>query len=281
MKEKKKNPLLPRIFTKLQRALSSFLSAIALAVTGSVHIPEIAIGPIVGALITSTTTLILGALTISNIFSEQFLYRPLQIQDNNAQYNLELESYRHNILSNYLNQITQLTLNYSSWQLQQNLNLLRADTQVTLAELNGARKRYVIIFLKDTHLISFNQSQVSNNLLKNANLEEAKLENLDLSYSNFFQADLMKANLNKTNLKKSNFQGANLTEATLINANLAGAIFKETDLTKTNLTNACYDLFTKFPLDFDPEKAKMREIKPFTECEIIPVSKDVKKTALS
>lgn len=266
-----------KIVKRFQKTLSSFLNAIAETITSSVHIPEIAIGPIVGALISATTTLIIGFLTISNIFSEQFLYRPLQIQDNNANYNLELERYRQTILTEYLNYTAQLTLDNPLWKLQQNPYLLRANTQTALSEIDGERKRYIIMFLQDTQLLTFNNYHNAIPLLKNADLAEAKLDKLDLSYANFSGADLTKANFNQANLHQSILINAKLTNALLINADLRGVNLEKTDLINANLTNACYDNFSKFPAQFDPIKAKMRLINSFVNCDFIPIEKEVKK----
>jgi hypothetical protein len=274
---KQSQSFLLKIVKGFQQTLSSFINAIAETITNSVHIPPIAIGPIVGSLITATTTLIIGFLTISNIFSEQFLYRPLQIQDNNANYTLELERYRQKILIDYLNHITQLTLDYPLWKLQQNPYLLRANTQTALSEIDGERKRYIIMFLKDTDLLIFNSNKVSTPLLKNANLTEARLDNLDLSYANFTGADLTKANLSQANIHSGSFLQAKLTNANVNNADLRSVNLEKTDLTNANLTNACYDNFTKFDPQFDPNKAKMRLISTFDKCDFIPIEKDIKK----
>jgi len=277
MSEKKKSLFLPKLLQRLQKTLSSFINAIAETITSSVHIPEIAIGPIIGSLISSATTLIIGFLTISNIFSEQFLYRPLQIQDSNANYTLELDSYHQTILQDYLNQTTQLTLNYPVWKLQQNSNLLRASTQATLKEIDGGRKRFIVMFLKDNNLLSFNQKQVTTPLLKSSNLQESQLDNLDLSFINLKGANLTKSNLNYTNLHKTNLDQAILTQSSLVNTNLTGATLKKTDLTNADLTNACYDVFTRLPDNFDPIKAKMRMIDPFANCDIVTPEKEAKK----
>ncbi|AUC60447.1 hypothetical protein AA637_04360 [Cyanobacterium sp. HL-69] len=273
----KKSSVFPKIFKRFQKTLSSFVNAIAEAITTSVHIPEIAIGPIIGSLITSATTLVIGFLTISNIFSEQFLYRPLQIQDSNANLNLQLESYRQNILNNYLTQTTELTLNYPLWKLQQNYNLLRANTQAALKELDGERKRYIIMFLEDNHLLTFNNHTRASNILENSNLEEAQLSNLNLSFTNFKNSNLTKANLNYGNFHKVNFTKANLTESSLINADLSGAFLEKANLTNADFTNSCYDIFTTLPDNFDPVKAKMNLIQPFHNCPVILMEKDPKK----
>jgi len=280
MSEKKKPFFSPKLLERLQKTLSSFINAIAETITSSVHIPEIAIGPIIGSLISSATTLIIGFLTISNIFSEQFLYRPLQIQDSNANYTLELDSYRQTILTDYLNQTTQLTLNYPVWKLQQNSNLLRATTQATLKEVDGGRKRFIVMFLKDNNLLSFNQSKVTTPLLTNANLQESQLDHLDLSFINLESVNLTKSNLNYANLHQTNLNQAILTQSSLVNTNLTGANLSKTELTNADLTNACYDVFTLFPDNFDPIKAKMRMIDPFGNCDIVILEKEGKKQSL-
>ncbi|AFZ47982.1 pentapeptide repeat protein [Cyanobacterium stanieri PCC 7202] len=277
MSENKKPSFLPKLFRRLQKTLSSFINAIAETITSSVHIPEIAIGPIIGSLITSATTLVIGFLTISNIFSEQFLYRPLQIQDNNASYSLQLETYRQTILTNYLNQTTQLTLNYPLWQLQQNYNLLRANTQAALKELDGERKRYIIMFLEDNHLLTFNNYHRSSNVLENSNLMEAKLNNLNLSFTNFKNSDLTKANFNYTNLHHADLSGANLSQSSFINTDITGANLEKADVTNADFTNSCYDIFTNFPANFDPIKAKMNLIQTFHKCPTIVIDKETKK----
>lgn len=274
---KPQHSFLLRLVKRFQKTLSSFINTIAEAITSSVHIPEIAIGPIVGALISATTTLIIGVLTISNIFSEQFLYRPLQIQDNNANYTLELERYRQTILTDYLNQTSQLTLDHPLWKIQQNPYLLRAITQTALEEIDGKRKRYIIMFLQDTNLLTFNPHIKSIPLLKNANLTEAQLYNLNLTSANFSQADLTKANLSQANLHNANFSSAKLPNANLTNADLRGADFSNVDLTSTNLINACYDEFTVFNPSVDPIKMKLRLISSFDICSFKPIEKDTKK----
>ncbi|WPF87605.1 pentapeptide repeat-containing protein [Cyanobacterium aponinum AL20118] len=274
-KKKESQPFLPKIVRRFQKTLSSFINAIAEAITSSVHIPEIAIGPIIGSLITAITTLIIGLVTISNIFSEQFLYRPLQIQDNNANYTLELARYQQTILTDYLNHATQLTLDYPLWKLQQNPYLLRSLTQTVLKEIDGERKRYIIMFLKDSFFLN-SPSQEPRSLLKEADLTEANLSKLDLTASNFSGSNLSKANLSHTNFHKSNLKNANLNNANLTNADLRGANLSKIEATNTNFTNACYDVFTQFDSNFDPIKANMQQIDSFSNC---PYIKDVSENS--
>lgn len=267
--KKKDSPsFIPKIVRRFQKTLSSFINAIAEAIISSVHIPEIAIGPIIGSLITAITTLIIGLVTISNIFSEQFLYRPLQIQDNNANYSLELARYQQTILTDYLNHATQLTLDYPLSKLQQNPYLLRSLTQTVLREVDGERKRYIIMFLKDSFFLN-SPYQEAPALLKDADLTEANLSKLDLTASNFSGSNLSNANLTHTNFHKSNLSSANLTNANLTNADLRGANLTNIEAVNTNFTDACYDIFTKFNPNFNPIKANMRLINSFSNCPYI------------
>ena len=272
-KHPQNNSFLLKIARRLQKTLSSTISAIAETIASSVHIPEIAIGPIIGSLITATTTLIIGLITISNIFSEQFLYRPLQIQESNANFNLSLNSYRQKVVTDYLNQMARLMLEYPLGKLQRNPILLRAITQETLQETDGERKRYVIMFLKDAHLLS-SPYQAAPPLLEGGDLREAKLDHLELAQANLQGADLSKANLEASNLQLSNLAQTKLNSANLRRADLRGANLQEADLSNATLVNACYNLLTQFEPQFDPTAAKMQLVQPFTPCKPLTLERD-------
>jgi uncharacterized protein YjbI with pentapeptide repeats len=277
-KEKQKRPsFLVNLIKRLRYTLFHFLNAIAETITSSVHIPDLAIGPIVASLITSATTLIIGFVTLSNIFSEQFLYRPLQIQDNNAVYNLELETYHQKVLTDYLDYTTKLMLDYPLHKLQKNHNLLRSLTQSTLAQIDGQRKRFLILFLKDSLLLTNYNSYLPSPLLEGANLSEAKLENLDIPSLNLKGANLSKINFSKSKLNQSNLSNTIATNGDFTNVDLRGVNFIESDLTNANFTNACYDQSTRFPDKFNPQKAKLRLIKTEEVCNFKAIEKDIKQ----
>ena len=276
--DKQKLPsFLVNLVKRLRNTLFHFLNAIAETITSSVHIPDLAIGPIVASLITSATTLIIGFVTLSNIFSEQFLYRPLQIQDNNASYSLELETYHQKVLTDYLNYTTQLILDYPLHKLQKNNNLLRSLTQNTLAQIDGERKRYLILFLKDNLLLTNNNYYLPSPLLEGANLSEAKLENLDLPSLNLKGANLSKINLTKSKLNQSNLSETIAVNADFTNADLRGVNFQNADLTNAIFTNACYNQSTQFPTKLNLEKAKLRLTNPGELCNVKPIEKDIKQ----
>ncbi len=257
-----------RLFSRLQKTFFSFLNGIAQSITSSVHIPDIAIGPIVGSLITSLTTLIIGFVTLSNLFSEQFLYRPLQLQDNNAHYTLEVDQYQQKVLTDYLNYTAKLLLDYPLQQIQENHYLLRSLTQSTLAKIDGERKRYVVMFLADSMLLEKKYYPISS-LLEGSNLQEAQLQQLNLTSLNLKYADFTKSDLSQTKLNKSDLSHAVLKETNLTNSDLRGVDLQEVTLANTKLENACFDRFTIFPEDFDPEKAKMKLINTFDTCPLI------------
>jgi uncharacterized protein YjbI with pentapeptide repeats len=249
----------------LNRIINLIFHAISVAVnaiTSYVHIPEIAIGPIVGSLITATATLMIGIFTLSNLFSEQFLYRPLLLQDSSNQVNLTAEHYRQSVLSTYLEKMTDILLDHKNSDIQSSNFLFRAMTQATLQEIDGKRKRYVIVLLLDAQLL--NNSLLS--LLVGADLSNSDLHNLNLNQVNLEQANLSKANFSKANLNHVNFRQADLSNADLSYADLRGAIFKKVKLDKTNFTNACYDVLTEFETNFDPNKQNMKKISSFDSC---------------
>jgi uncharacterized protein YjbI with pentapeptide repeats len=252
-------------FIPINRLIHLIFQAINVAVntiTSYVHIPEIAIGPIVGSLITATATLMIGLFTLSNIFSEQFLYRPLLLQDSSTQVNLTAEHYRQSVLSNYLEKMTDLLLNHQDSKIKASVSLFRALTQDTLQEIDGKRKRYVIMLLLDANLL---QNSLFS-LLVGADLSNSDLHDLVLSHTNLSQANLSKADLSKTKLDKVNLHQADLTNADLKNADLRGTILTGIKREKTNFTNACYDLQTQFDSNFDPNKQNLKKISTFDSC---------------
>jgi Pentapeptide repeats (8 copies) len=99
------------------------------------------------------------------------------------------------------------------------------------------------------------------------NFSGAKLSGVSLVWVelvgvNFEGADLSHANLSAANLSESNFSGeanltfADLSRADLRNANLRGTRLEGANLEGIQLEGAVYDEATRFPLGFDPIKAK-------------------------
>ena len=88
-------------------------------------------------------------------------------------------------------------------------------------------------------------------------------ETLDLSDSLFVRANLVNANFRGINLREANFSNTNLEGVDFSEANLEGAIFYESDLSNAilkdaKLKDAKYSSETKFPANFDPDIAGMK-----------------------
>jgi hypothetical protein len=94
--------------------------------------------------------------------------------------------------------------------------------------------------------------------------QDARDEVLDLSGSLFVRANLLNANFRKINLKAANFGDTDLKGVDFSGANLEQAVFYASDLRYAILKNAKfseakYCSQTKFPPNFDPEHAGMKQ----------------------
>jgi BTB/POZ domain-containing protein KCTD9 len=100
---------------------------------------------------------------------------------------------------------------------------------------------------------------LSEAFLKNAYLVKAHLMKADLRRADLRQAYLMNADLTEANLIMANLMDADLTNANLTNADLTSADIRGTklraNLSGAKLKMAIYDDMTKWPEDFDYEKA--------------------------
>lgn len=88
----------------------------------------------------------------------------------------------------------------------------------------------------------------------------ADLEHAQLVLKDLKAAVLVEANLTRANLIHADFTGANLERAILTEAKLQDTILQRAILTDADLKGAQYSSETKFPLDFDPEKAGMKKV---------------------
>lgn len=94
--------------------------------------------------------------------------------------------------------------------------------------------------------------------------QDARDEVLDLSGSLFVRANLLNANFRKINLKGVNFGHTDLKGVDFSGANLEQAVFYASDLRYAILkdakfSEAKYCSQTKFPPNFDPERAGMKQ----------------------
>lgn len=91
--------------------------------------------------------------------------------------------------------------------------------------------------------------------LRNAVVSRANFNDSSCKEINFTNAVLIKTELVEANLWKSVFLGAKLNGANFRGANLCGARFDKTDVSGAKFEGASYDSFTKWPDDFDSQKA--------------------------
>jgi uncharacterized protein YjbI with pentapeptide repeats len=156
----------------------------------------------------------------------------------------------------------------------------RARTLAVLSQLDGKRKRTVLLFLREARLIN-RQWRVRDGRknyprivgLRNADLSGARLRNAQLLSSDGKEAiSLEGADLRGTDLRGAVLRGADLRGADLRGADLRGTdlrdvdlgVFEETkkaaDLTSANLTDADlrgarHDAETSWPHRFEPAAA--------------------------
>ena len=117
--------------------------------------------------------------------------------------------------------------------------LARAQTLTALSRLDTTRKRNLLRFLYESHLISTDGGSriISLNRadVRGVDLREAGLSEVDLSGADLREADLRGANLSGADLDGANLSGANLSEADLRGANLGGADLRGANLSEANL----------------------------------------------
>jgi len=116
-------------------------------------------------------------------------------------------------------------------------NLVRAN-------LCGSNLQHAL--LNDTYLSQANMSKVN---LSKAKLQYANLDGADLTGANFTETSLSNVNLRGANLK-----GANFTRTYLGDVSLHGANFTQSKLSGAMFNRVKYDLHTKWPRGFDPDK---------------------------
>lgn len=167
------------------------------------------------------------------------------------------DNQRHEILSNYLDQMTELLLDKDNKLDNPSLKveaqkLARARTLNTLRQLDGERKGQLLKFLYEAGLIG-EYCQVDRKTLKplscqtsemQIDLEGARLNGtvfdppVPLQGIDLTGALLLKAKLQGIYLAKANMQNAALTGADLSNAILADAQMDNANLAEANLVGA-------------------------------------------
>ena len=89
-------------------------------------------------------------------------------------------------------------------------------------------------------------SDLSNQVLWWADLQNANLANANMSHSNLFNANLFNANLEQSDLAFTNFSGANLLGANMHDANVFYADFSNANLTEIENWDSAFWLAAKY-----------------------------------
>jgi len=111
--------------------------------------------------------------------------------------------------------------------------IARVRTLRVLPRLDKERKRNVIQFLHESHLINKDDPIID---LTEADLRKASLDEAELEGANLSGAKLMGANLSKAKLMNANLDDARLKGARLMKADLSGANLDGADLTRAVIT---------------------------------------------
>ena len=197
----------------------------------------------------------------------------IEAQRANVERDIEDQRAQDNALQAYLDQMTDLILEKNlrdSKEESEVRTLARARTLTALGRLGPDRKRSVVQFLYESHLIregnliidlenadlsgadlrldTLIEADLSDANLSGANLSDAglfkvdligaKLSDANLNYANLNYANLIGAQLSNANLNEADLRGATLSNATLAFATLASATLLEADLRGADLSSA-------------------------------------------
>lgn len=169
---------------------------------------------------------------------------------------------RHEMMSNYFDEMTELMLNKNLGEPEQNSkvqSMARARTLSTLRQLDGERKGQLLKFLYESNLIG--QCKLSSKPgqptacqasvldLNGARLNETTfdqpvpLPGINLTAAFLPGAQLPKFDLSRAQLQNATLEGANLTEALLdqaqmVKVQLVNAVLKDANLYKATLNGA-------------------------------------------
>lgn len=142
------------------------------------------------------------------------------------------------VLETYLDRMSELLLERKlrdSLPEDEIRQVARARTLNALRFLDERRKKTVVNFLLDTHLIGNGPNIIA---LHGADLSETDLSTINLSGADLSGANLRAANLSGADLRAANLRVANLKRADLRNADLRGANLRGANLQEANLQEA-------------------------------------------
>ncbi len=177
-------------------------------------------------------------------------------QQHTTELEITMDNQRENVLQAYIDKMSELLVEKQLRDTKPDSDvrtIARVRTLTVLDQLDGLRKRSIVIFLAESGLISFvsppeGDIESSIILLAGANFSEANLFAMRLDKINMRNVSLHKANLAYTFLNAANLSGADLSEANLyladlngtnlFYANLSGADLRSAGLEEANLAVA-------------------------------------------
>ena len=156
---------------------------------------------------------------------------------------IEQDRAQNDALQKYLEQMGQLLTKEKLRSSEEGTDvrtLARSQTLTVLQGLGPGRKRILLGFLYESHLITGDARIVSLSGadLTGADLAGALLEGANLNWANLDGANLNRANLGNANLNFAKLNGANLNTTRLFEADLTGAYLEEASLEGASLIGA-------------------------------------------
>jgi uncharacterized protein YjbI with pentapeptide repeats len=203
--------------------------------------------------------LLAGLFTTVQILYQQAAEERLQerITDQNAEIQRFIEEQRAQSASigAYLDLMTQLLLERNLKDSDENSvvrAIAQAQTTRVLRDADSSSKQTVLLFLRDSGLISkdgqppivdlsnadLSETDLSLTDLSDVDMSAANLRGADLNTSDLSNADLKSAYLKNANLSDAHLEGADIRFAGLRDADLSGANLKEANLSGASLLRA-------------------------------------------
>jgi uncharacterized protein YjbI with pentapeptide repeats len=153
---------------------------------------------------------------------------------------------QHEALQAYLDKMSELLIDKGLHKKADRYHPMRvtarARTLTLLGQLDGRRKRTVLLFLREARLINSKARCREGRLAaypRLVGLEDADLKNAHLREARLISADRREAvSLDGADLVDADLEGADLRKVVLKSADLSGTILSGTDLSGAVLTNA-------------------------------------------
>lgn len=161
-------------------------------------------------------------------------------KEKEADRQLSLDQQRQNTFDTFLEQITDLLLNYNllgSKKGDQLQSIARAKTLMTFRNLDGVRKGLLLKFLHEAGLIQKDNVIISlaGADLRNIQLSKSIFENICLSHTDLSKANLSESILTKSDVIYANLSGANLQGIFISDSDAYGAKFQNSDLRNSHI----------------------------------------------